>query len=110
MQIPLGKLGPRQVLAANGLSEPEGSVDSLRVLKIRVFLIIKNRLLRDVLARLLRRQENVELSWKSGSGETNPEEVAKSGCDIALLDFLDPDWLLIVREQCREAGRAIKLV
>jgi Bacterial regulatory proteins, luxR family len=53
----------------------------VRVLKIRVFLVIENRLLRDVLARLLRRQVDVELSGKGGSGETNPGEVAKSGSD-----------------------------
>ena len=38
MQIPLGKLGPRQVLAANGLSEAEENIDAVRVLKIRVWL------------------------------------------------------------------------
>ena len=97
MQIALGKLGPRQVPVVDRPSEAEESVESVRVLKIRVFLIIENRLLRDTLAHLLRRQGDVELSGKSGSGETNPEEVAKSGCDVALLDFLDPEWIAVVR-------------
>jgi DNA-binding NarL/FixJ family response regulator len=110
MQIPLGKLGSRQVSIVDRPSEAEESVESVRVLKIRVFLIIENRLLRDTLAHLLRRQGDVELSGKSGSGETNPEEVAKSGCDVALLDFLDPKWLAVVRKQSEEKGRAIKTI
>jgi hypothetical protein len=67
----------------------------VRVLKIRVFLVIENHLLRDVLARRLRRQADVELSGKGGSGETDPGEVAKSGSDVALLDFLDPKWVCL---------------
>jgi DNA-binding NarL/FixJ family response regulator len=110
MQIALGKLGSRQVPVVDRPSEAEESVESVRVLKIRVFLIIENRLLRDALAHLLRRQGDVELSGKSGSGETNPEEVAKSGCDVALLDFLDPEWIAVVRNQSEEKGRAIKTI
>jgi DNA-binding NarL/FixJ family response regulator len=110
MQIPLGKPGPRQGLAVNGQSEAEENADAETVLKIRVFLVIENRLLRDTLAHLLRRQADVELSGKGGSGETNPGEVAKSGCDVALLDFLDPQWMSAVREQSQETGRTIKAI
>jgi two-component system NarL family response regulator len=66
--------------------------------------------LRDALAHLLRRQGDIELSGQGGSGETTPEEVAKSGCDVALLDFLDPEWISAVREQSHETGRAIKTI
>ena len=110
MQIPLRKLGPRQELDLNGPSGAEENAESVRVLKIRVFLVIENRLLRDALARLLRRQADIELSGKGGSGETNPGEVAESGSDVALLDFLDPEWFSAVREQSRETGRAIKTI
>ena len=110
MQIPLGKLGPKQVLVVNGPSGAGEKADAVGVSKIRVFLVIENRLLRDTLAHLLRRQGDVELSGKDGSGETDPEEVAKSGCDITLLDFLDPEWIAVVRKQSEEKGRAIKTV
>ena len=110
MQIPLRKQGPMHVLAVNGPAGAEENADVARILKIRVFLIIENRLLRDVLARLLRRQGDVELSGDGGSGETNPYEVAKSGCDVALLDFLDPEWMSVVRKQSQEKGRAIKTI
>jgi DNA-binding NarL/FixJ family response regulator len=109
MQIPLGKLGPKQVLVVNEPSEQENA-DELRDLKIRVFLVIETRLLRDTLAHLLRRHGDVELSGKGGRGETNPEEVAKSGCDVVLLDFLDPEWMSAVREQSQEKGRPIKTI
>ena len=102
------KLGPRQELALNGPSGAEQNAESVRVLKIRVFLVIENRLLRDVLARRLRRQADVELSGKGGSGETKPGKVAKSGCDVALLDFIDAKWMSVVREQSQEKVRTIK--
>jgi hypothetical protein len=41
VQIALGKLGPRQVPVVDRPSEAEESVESVRVLKIRVFLIIE---------------------------------------------------------------------
>jgi DNA-binding NarL/FixJ family response regulator len=110
MQIPLEKLGPRQARAESGPSETAENADAVRVLKIRVFLIIENRLLRDALAHLLRRQGHIELSGQGGSGEKTPEEVAKSGCDVALLDSLDPEWMSAVREQSCETGRAIKTI
>ena len=110
MQILPGKLGPRQVRAESGPSETEENADAVRVLEIRAFLIIENRLLRDALAHLLRRQGDIELSGQGGSVETTPEEVAKSGCDVALLDFLDPEWISAVREQGHKTGRAIKTI
>ena len=110
MQIALRKLGPKQELALNGTSGAEENADSVRVLKIRVFLVIENRLLRDALARLLRRQADVELSGQCGSGETNPGEVAKSGSDVALLDFFDAKWMSVVREQSQEKDRTIKTI
>ena len=110
MHIPLGKLGPRQVRSESGPSESEENADPVRVLKIRVFLVIENRLLRDALAHLLHRQGDFELSGKGGSCERDPEEVVESGCDVALLDFLDPAWMSAVREQSRETGRAIKTI
>ena len=110
MQIPLGKLGSRRVLVVHGPSEVEENADAGPVLRIRVFLIMENRLLRDALAHLLRRHADVEVSGKSGSGEITPEEVSKSGCDLALLDFLDPEWIAVVRKQSEEKGRAIKTV
>ena len=110
MQIPVGKLGSRQVLAVNGAPEAEENADAESVLKIRVFLVIENRLLRDTLAHLLGRHGDIEVSGKSGSGETNPEEVAKSGCDVTLLDFLDPEWMSVVKKQSQENGRTIKTI
>ena len=109
MQIPLRKMGPRQELI-NGPSGAEENAEPVGVLKIRVFLVIENRLLLDELADLLRRHGDLEVSGKGGSSETTPEEVGKSGCDLALLDFLDPEWISVVRKQSQEKGRAIKTI
>ena len=108
MNSPVAK--PRPVPTVNGQLEAEEKDNSAQVSKIRVFLISGNRLLRDMLANLLRRQGDFELSGKRGSRETSPEEVAKSGCDVALLDFVDPDWMSVVGKKCRETGSAVKTV
>jgi DNA-binding NarL/FixJ family response regulator len=110
MQIPRGRLGPKHVPVVNGPSEAEENVESVRESKIRVFLMIENRLLRDTLAHLLRRQRDVELSGMAGSRETNPEEVVNRGCDVALFDFVDPEWIAVVRKKSQEKGRAIKII
>jgi len=109
MQNPLGTVGQSQRLPGNRLSGGGGNLESLRKQGIRVFVVIENRLLRDVVARLLCRQGEIELCGKGGS-ETSPEEVAKSGGDVELLDFVDAQWLSAVRERGREAGRAIKTI
>lgn len=95
---------PKESLDANS-TEKAG-----RVLKIRVFLLIENRLLRDVLTHLLRRQGDLELTGNGGRDETNSDEVARGGFDVALLDFVHLKWISVAREQSRVEGRAIKIV
>ncbi len=60
---------------------------------IRVFLLIENRLLRDVLQRLLRKRSDLVIAGCNEPGACSPQAVERSGCDVLLLDFFDSRWL-----------------
>ena len=110
MQIPPLKMGSGQMPLIKGLADAERNTEPERALKIRVFLVIESRLLRNTLAHLLRRQGDVELSGTGGGSETNPKEVVKSNCDVVLLDFIDPMWMSVIDKLVRETERTIKIV
>jgi DNA-binding NarL/FixJ family response regulator len=77
--------------------------------KIRVFALLRNRLLRDVLIRVLRRR-NLEVVGYSTPEEITIEEVTKSGCDVLLVDFFDRQWVSPIKADIQSVGRAIKIV
>ena len=60
---------------------------------IRVFLLIENRLLRDVLQRLLRKRADLFMAGCNEPAGCSPQEVEESTCDVLLLDFFDSRWL-----------------
>ncbi len=60
---------------------------------IRVFLLIENRLLRDVLERLLRKRVDLLMVGRNEPGQCSQESLAKIHCDVVLLDFFDSRWL-----------------
>jgi len=57
---------------------------------IRVSLLLENRLLRESLARLLRKRDG--LLVVSSAGKDCPL-TSETRCDVLILDFLDPEWL-----------------
>jgi DNA-binding NarL/FixJ family response regulator len=57
--------------------------------EIRVYLLAENRLLRDTLARLLRKRSEMNVVGVSRSSETIKDEILASHCDVVLLDSFD---------------------
>jgi len=57
--------------------------------EIRVYLLAENRLLRDTLARLLRKRSEISVVGVSRSSETIKDEILASHCDVVLLDSFD---------------------
>jgi DNA-binding NarL/FixJ family response regulator len=60
---------------------------------IRVFLILENRLLRDVLGRLLRKQADFLVVGCDRRAECSPERLLETQCDVVVFDFFDVEWL-----------------
>jgi DNA-binding NarL/FixJ family response regulator len=57
--------------------------------EVRVYLIAENRLLRDTLARLLRKRTEIQVVGVSRSSETVKDAVVASQCDVVLMDSFD---------------------
>lgn len=57
--------------------------------EVNVYLLAENRLLRDTLARLLRKRPQINVVGVSRSSETMKEEIIASNCDVVLMDSFD---------------------
>lgn len=60
---------------------------------IRVFLSLENRLLREAMARSLRKCDDILVVGSSKKEDCTAQIIAEAGCHVLVLDFLDPDWL-----------------
>jgi DNA-binding NarL/FixJ family response regulator len=60
---------------------------------IRIFLLLRNRLLREALSRLLRKRTNLFVAGCSGPDGACPQTLLESQCDVLVLDFFDARWL-----------------
>lgn len=79
-------------------------------LRIRVFLLLENRLLREMLARAFRRCKDLEIVQESGRRQITLEELNKTESDVLLADFAEPDWLSFSAARNGRAGRSIRIV
>jgi len=77
--------------------------------KIRVFVVLQYRLLRDMLIRMFRRR-NLEVVGCGNREETTAEKVINSGCDVLLVDFFDPQWVSPIKADIQGVGSTIKIV
>jgi DNA-binding NarL/FixJ family response regulator len=57
--------------------------------EIGVYLLAENRLLRDTLARLLRKRAEINVVGVSRSSETAKDEIFASRCDVVLMDSFE---------------------
>lgn len=96
----------RTAESALSVSEETGALPKP---KIRVFVLLQNRLLRGVLIRVLRRR-NLEVVGYGSREEATTEEVTKSGCDVLLVDFFDRQWVSPIKADIQGGGGAIKIV
>jgi DNA-binding NarL/FixJ family response regulator len=57
--------------------------------EVKVYLLAENRLLRDTLARLLRKRSEINVVGVSRSSETVKDDILASHCDVVLMDSFD---------------------
>lgn len=57
--------------------------------EVKVYLLAENRLLRDTLARLLRKRSEINVVGVSRSSETFKDHILTSHCDVVLMDSFD---------------------
>jgi DNA-binding NarL/FixJ family response regulator len=67
-----------------------GQTDSRKVSpQVSVYLLTENRLLRDTLARLLRKRSETNVVGVSRRSESVKDEILSSHCDVVLTDYYD---------------------
>jgi len=78
--------------------------------QVSVYLLTENRLLRDTLARLLRKHSEINVVGVSRRSETVKDEIISSHCDVVLTDYLDSTARSTFLRDVLERGPGIKLL
>jgi DNA-binding NarL/FixJ family response regulator len=60
---------------------------------IRVFLLIKNRLLREALGRMLRKRHDFQVVAVANLNKVSIPDLGAANCDVLVIDFFDPRYL-----------------
>jgi DNA-binding NarL/FixJ family response regulator len=85
--------------------------DELRMSrKVTVYLLAENRLLRDTLARLLRKRSDISVVGVNRSSESVKDEIISSRCEVILTDCFDNSGTSEFWRELIGQGAGIKLV
>jgi DNA-binding NarL/FixJ family response regulator len=86
------------------------TVNSKLSQEVSVYLLAENRLLRDVLARLLRKRSEINVVGVSRRSEAVKDEILASRCDVVLMDFFDNAACSIFLDKLLGQDSGIKLL
>lgn len=89
------------------MSCPNSSAKSIDA---NVFLATENRLLRDTLARLLRKQSGIQVAGMAANTENISGQVAESGCDTVLTDFAPGSSTSLLLRALHEEHAQLKII
>jgi two-component system NarL family response regulator len=78
--------------------------------EISVFLLAQNRLLRDTLARLLRKRPELNVVGVGRITEAGKEVILASGCEVILMDSFDDESCSLMLDDVLEQNLEIKLL
>ena len=72
---------------------------------VRIFLVLENRLLREAMARIFRKLNDLLVVGGDRKEGCCPQKILESQCNVVVLDFLDLDWVKLTRDP-ENAGHA----
>jgi DNA-binding NarL/FixJ family response regulator len=78
--------------------------------EVKVYLLAENRLLRDTLARLLRKRSEINIVGVSRSSETAKDDILASHCNVVLMDSFDNAACSSILNDLLEQESGIKLL
>ena len=87
--------------SSHEMTDDCGKTEAARDCSVRVFLLLESRLLRETLARILRKRDDLRVVGSESKGSCTPESIQDSQCHVVVLDFLDPEWLRLTRSADR---------
>ena len=76
--------------------------------EVSVYLLAENRLLRDTLARLLRKRAEISVVGVGRSSETVKDEILASQCDVVLMDCFESEACSALLENLLDQDGAVK--
>src|SRR4029077_12038923 len=77
---------------------------------VNICLIAENRLLRDTLSRLLRKQAGICVVGDAGNTEKIREQIVESGCDIVLADCVPGSAISLLLNDLRKEMPQFKIL
>jgi two-component system response regulator DegU len=83
---------------------------SAKSIEANVFLATENRLLRDTLARLLRKQSGIRVAGMVANPENISGQVQESACDTVLTDFSPGSSNALLLRTLREENSQLKII
>src|SRR5260370_37546197 len=83
---------------------------SAKLIEANVFLATENRLLRDTLARLLKKQSGIGVAEMVASIESLSGQVVESACDTVLTDFSPGSSNSLLLRDLREEKPQLKII
>jgi two-component system response regulator DegU len=83
---------------------------SAKSIEVNVFLATENRLLRDTLARLLRKQSGIRVGGMTANPEDISREIQESACDTVLTDFSPASGHAPVLRTLHEENLQLKMI
>ncbi|HXR32536.1 MAG TPA: response regulator transcription factor [Verrucomicrobiae bacterium] len=88
-----------------------GQTDDLKLSsQVSVYLLTENRLLRDTLARLLRKRSEINVVGVSRHSESTKDEIISSHCDVVLTDCFDDTARSTFLRDVLEQNSGVKLL
>jgi DNA-binding NarL/FixJ family response regulator len=78
--------------------------------EVNVYLLAENRLLRDTLARLLRKRSEINVVGVSRSSETVRDEILASRCDVVLTDSFQNAVDSLFSDDCVDLESTVKVL
>ncbi len=88
-----------------------GQTDDLKLsTQVSVYLLTENRLLRDTLARLLRKRSEINVVGVNRRSETVKDEILSSHCDVVLTDYFDSTARSSFLQDVRDHDPGVKLL
>ena len=90
---------PKHILCASlhETTDDCGKTEAARHSSVRIFLLLENRLLRETLARILRKRDDLQVVGSESKERCTPQLIRDSQCHVVVFDFLDPEWLRLTR-------------
>ena len=83
---------------------------SAKSIDVNVFLATENRLLRDTLARLLRKQSGIQVAGMAANTENISGQIVESGCDTVLTDFSPGSSTSLLLRALHEEHSQLKII